>query len=106
MFTPGLDDEILMIVPFILVPLQMYFITTINKQTPFIVKQSVSYVFVIRMQLKRFVRKYTLYVALLMSMQCLQVGVVVFGSRDPNFFNYDFDDGYSDIRHVSFVFLN
>jgi hypothetical protein len=42
MFTPGMDDEILMIVPFILVPMQMYFITTINKQTPFIVKQSVT----------------------------------------------------------------
>lgn len=42
MYTPGLDDEILMIVPFVLVPIQMYFITTIRKQTPFIIRESVS----------------------------------------------------------------
>jgi hypothetical protein len=41
MYTPGLDDEVLMIVPFVLVPVQMYCIRTINKRTPFIVKESV-----------------------------------------------------------------
>ena len=56
-------------------------------------------------QLKRFVYKYTIYVAFLMSMQCLQVGIVVFGSRDPQFFNYDIDDGFGGIRHVSRMVL-
>ena len=73
MFTPGMDDEILMIVPFILIPIQMYLITAINKQTPFIVKQSVTTIFSpnIIFQLRTFVYKYTIYVAFLMSMQCL-----------------------------------
>lgn len=38
-----------------------------------------------------------------MSMQCMQVGIVVFGSRDPQFFNYDIDDGFGGIRHVSLM---
>ena len=42
MYTSGLEDEILMIVPFVLVPTQMYFISTITKQTPFIIRESVS----------------------------------------------------------------
>ena len=42
MYTPGLDDEVLMIVPFVLVPVQMYCISSITKQTPFVVRQSVS----------------------------------------------------------------
>lgn len=41
MFTPGLDDEILMIVPFVLVFIQMYCIRCITNETPFIVKESV-----------------------------------------------------------------
>lgn len=42
MFTPGLDDDILMIVPFVLVPLQLYFVKTITNETPFIIRESVS----------------------------------------------------------------
>jgi len=42
MFTPDLDDEILMIVPFVLVFIQMYCIRCITNETPFIVKESVS----------------------------------------------------------------
>ena len=42
MFTPGLDDEVLMILPFVLIPVQMYFISSITKQTPFVVRESVS----------------------------------------------------------------
>ena len=42
MYTPDRDDEVLMIVPFVLVPVQMYCISTITKQTPFVVRQSVS----------------------------------------------------------------
>jgi hypothetical protein len=38
-----------------------------------------------------------------MSMQCLQVGIVVFGSRDPQFFNYDIDDGFGGIRHLYII---
>ena len=41
MFTPGLDDEILMIVPFLLVFIQMYCIRCITKETPFIIRESV-----------------------------------------------------------------
>lgn len=40
MFTPGLDDEILMLVPFVLVLIQLYYISKITKQTPFIIKES------------------------------------------------------------------
>lgn len=42
MYTPGLDDEILMIVPFVLVFIQMYCIRCITNESPFIVKESVS----------------------------------------------------------------
>ncbi len=42
MYTAGLDDEILMIVPFVLVPVQIYCINTITNRAPFIVKESVS----------------------------------------------------------------
>ena len=42
MYTAGLDDEILMIVPFALVPVQIYCINTITNKAPFIVKESVS----------------------------------------------------------------
>ena len=91
MYTPGLDDEVLMIVPYVLVPLQLYFISSITKQTPFIVRQS----------LKLFVRKYVLYVTFLMSMQCMQVAIVVFGSREPMFFDYDTLDGFKTVRIVS-----
>jgi hypothetical protein len=42
MTTLGLDDEILMILPFFLVPLQLFLILKIMKNTPFIVKESVS----------------------------------------------------------------
>ena len=38
MYTAGLDDEILMIVPFVLVPIQMYFVSKITRQTPFIIR--------------------------------------------------------------------
>ena len=40
-FTPGYDDEILMMLPFVLIPLQIFFITKIYKETPFIVRESV-----------------------------------------------------------------
>ena len=40
MFTPGLDDEILMLVPFVLMLIQLYYISKITKQTPFIIKES------------------------------------------------------------------
>lgn len=38
MFTSGLDDEVLMIVPFVLVPIQLYFVSKITRQTPFIIR--------------------------------------------------------------------
>jgi hypothetical protein len=40
MYTPGLDDEILMLVPFLLMLIQLYYISKITKQTPFIIKES------------------------------------------------------------------
>ena len=89
MYTPGLDDEVLMIVPYVLVPLQLYFISSITKQTPFIVRQS----------LKLFVRKYVLYVTFLMSMQCMQAIIMVFGSKDPHYFNYEGPDGFKMLRY-------
>jgi hypothetical protein len=76
MYTPGLDDEILMLVPFLLMLIQLYYISKITKQTPFIIKES----------LKRFVSRYTAYVIFLMSMQCMQVIIMVYGSRDPGYF--------------------
>lgn len=42
MTTVGLDDEILMLLPIIMVPLQMYMIGKILRETPFIVRESVS----------------------------------------------------------------
>ncbi|CDW90060.1 UNKNOWN [Stylonychia lemnae] len=40
MHTPGLDDEILMLLPFMLVPIEIFLITKIMKETPFIVKET------------------------------------------------------------------
>lgn len=37
-------------------------------------------------------------------MQCMEVAIVMFGSRDPIFFDYDRDDGFRNIRHVSRIF--
>jgi hypothetical protein len=31
----------------------------------------------------------------------MQVIIMVFGSRDPNYFNYDEPDGYKVLRYVS-----
>jgi len=52
------------------------------------------------------VSKYTLYVALLMSMQCMQVAIVVFGSREPMFFDYDIPDGFKALRIVNILYNN
>ena len=51
MFTIEQDDDILMIVPFVLVPLQLFYIRNIHKQTPFIIRQSVSYPILITLPL-------------------------------------------------------
>ena len=51
-------------------------------------------------------RKYILYVTMLMSMQCMQVAIVVFGSREPMFFDYDVVDGFRWVRIVSLVSSN
>lgn len=45
MFTPGQDDDVLLILPFVLVIIQFYFITKILRQTPFIIRQSVRFLF-------------------------------------------------------------
>ena len=39
-----------------------------------------------------------------MSIQCMQVAIVVFGSREPMFFDYDRDDGFRNIRYVNRIF--
>jgi hypothetical protein len=41
MHTPGLDDEYVLLVPFLLVPIDIMLIYKIMKQTPFIVRSSV-----------------------------------------------------------------
>jgi hypothetical protein len=41
MTTLGFDDEILMILPFLMVPLQLYMMLKILKNTPYIVRDSV-----------------------------------------------------------------
>lgn len=40
MYTTDLDDEILMLIPFLLMLIQLYYIGKITKQTPFIIKES------------------------------------------------------------------
>jgi len=42
MTTLGFDDEILMVLPFLMVPLQLYMILKILRTTPYIVRDSVS----------------------------------------------------------------
>lgn len=51
MTTLGFDDEILMILPFLMVPLQLYMMLKILKNTPFIVRDSVSIASVIEFPL-------------------------------------------------------
>jgi hypothetical protein len=41
MTTVGLDDEVLMLLPIIMVPLQLYLIGKILRETPFIIRESV-----------------------------------------------------------------
>ena len=36
-----------------------------------------------------------------MSMQCMQVIIMVFGSRDAKYFSYDGPDGFKAMRYVS-----
>jgi len=55
---------------------EVYYISKITKQTPFIIRES----------LRSFVKRYTAYVIFLMSMQCMQVIIMVYGSRDPGYF--------------------
>lgn len=91
MYTTDLDDEILMLIPFLLMLIQLYYIGKITKQTPFIIKES----------LRRFVQRYSAYVIFLMSMQCMQVTIMVYGSRDPGYFRQDGPDGFKTLRNVS-----
>lgn len=49
MTTLGFDDEILMILPFLMVPLQLYMMVKILKNTPYIVRDSVSIASVIEL---------------------------------------------------------
>lgn len=36
----------------------------------------------------------------LMVMQCLEVTLIIYGSKKPNYFTYDGEDGYKRIRYV------
>ena len=36
-----------------------------------------------------------------MSMQCMQVAIVLFGSKNPNMLDYDVEDGFKRVRYVS-----
>ena len=69
----GLRDEFLMLLPFLLVPLMVFLIFKIMRQTPYI----------IRLSLRRFVLKYSIFLFLCMVMQGMQVSLIIFGSRKP-----------------------
>lgn len=52
------------------------------------------------LQLRRFVIRYTCYTIFLMSMQCVQVIIMVFGSKDSTYFTYEGPDGFKVLRYV------
>ena len=54
--------------------------------------------------MKRFVRRYSFYVVFLMSMQCMQVVIMVFGARNNEYFDYDKPDGFKTLRYVKYYF--
>lgn len=68
MTTLGLDDEILMLLPFLMVPLQLWLILKIIRT------------FFMRDSLKKFVIKYAVCMASLMSIECLKVILIIYGS--------------------------
>jgi hypothetical protein len=90
MTTLGFDDEILMILPFLMVPLQLYMILKILKNTPFIVRDT----------LKKFVVKYSVSMVSLMSIECVKVLLIIYGSKTPEYFTYDKEDGFAGLRYV------
>jgi len=71
MTTKGLDDEILMLLPFVIVPIQLSLIVKIMSRTPFMVRSSVRHTqLMFTVQLKKFVTKYTVAMASLMITKC------------------------------------
>ena len=104
MTTLGLDDELLMFLPFFLIPLQVYLIAKIMRETPFLVKKSVHSLQLYLndiLQLKSFVRKYSIAMFFLMFIKVLQVVLIVYGSSMPSYFaDYELD-GFANLRYVS-----
>jgi hypothetical protein len=90
MTTLGFDDEILMILPFLMVPLQLYMMLKILKNTPYIVRDS----------LKRFVVKYSVCMVSLMSIECVKVLLIIYGSGMPEYYTYHHDDGFASLRYA------
>lgn len=66
-------------------------ILKILKNTPFIVRDT----------LKKFVVKYSVSMVSLMSIECVKVLLIIYGSKTANYYTYDREDGFAGLRYVS-----
>ena len=51
---------------------------------------------------KKFVIKYSVCMASLMSIECLKVILIIYGSKIPEYYSYEREDGFKALRYVSF----
>lgn len=79
--------------PFICIPIQIGLLLQIRKKAAFLSKRS----------FRTFVRKYIFYLIFLMSLQCMEVIIIMFGSFVNNYYDYIEIDGYQWARYIYLI---
>lgn len=60
-------------------------------------------VFLSKRSLRTFVLKYTFYLIFLMSLQCFEVLIIIFGSINDEYFAYYIEDGWHYFRYIYLI---
>ena len=82
-----------MLLPFIFLPIQLTLLNRIRHRAAFLEKAS----------FRTFVLKYTFYVVFLMTVQCYQVIVIIFGSFVSDYYNNSQEDGFNVLRYTYLI---
>jgi hypothetical protein len=90
MHAKSFRNEYVLMLPLLLLPVQLYLLYNIIKKTPFLLKA----------QLKFFVTKYLVYLIFLMGIQLLELVIIILGSINDGYYDYDTVDGYKYIRYA------
>lgn len=93
MHTPSFQNEFVIMLPLLILPFQLYLLYNIIKKTPFLLKAS----------LKFFIYKYVVYLVFLMGLQILELVIIVLGSINDNYYDYDTADGYKYLRYAYLI---